>query len=577
MSNTIKLRRSAVSGSIPTTGQLALGEVAINTFDGKLFIKKDDGTASIVEIGAGGGSLSSLSDTDLTTNTPASGDYLAYDGTSWIPVGWGDAIVTAGGGVTTGTLSTFPMLGSSSYYANAAAMAADGFTVISGLSNADDVAVTFNPGATFTGIDFLGLGTSSANWFVNSNGGVGFDFGGNSTNGRSGNALLDAASIDLYVSWWSDDTASQETGWQIYNDGSNDWLVVHSEQKVFYSATTGYVVEAWFRDDGNAIKVLYSDPNGTNYFTVGANRNCIVNNGSDAISAAGLGSSNNPFSNLTNQSNYGILVSTTSTVVDAGGLLSRLNDVDLTTVAPTNGDVIAYNSTSGYWEPTAQGGGGAGSAVSATAPVSPSNGDFWYNLNTGTQLIYVDDGNSQQWVDVASGTGGIAYTIGSTAPSAPNVGDMWFDTDVAIQYTYVDDGNSSQWIETGNSSSSSSSSGLASTASVNVFSAGQIGAVTTLTDQATIATDLALSNNFEITLGGNRLFDNPTNMVAGQVGSIFISQDATGSRTLSWGSYWLFSGGTAPTLSTAALAQDRIDYIVKSSTEIHAQFSGDFR
>jgi hypothetical protein len=51
----VRLRRSATQGAVPTTGQLALGEVAINTFDGKLFIKKDNGTESIVEIGAGGG------------------------------------------------------------------------------------------------------------------------------------------------------------------------------------------------------------------------------------------------------------------------------------------------------------------------------------------------------------------------------------------------------------------------------------------------------------------------------------------------------------------------------------------
>ena len=51
MSQTIKLKRSAVTGNVPTTAQLELGEVAINTYDGKLFIKKDDGTASIIEVG----------------------------------------------------------------------------------------------------------------------------------------------------------------------------------------------------------------------------------------------------------------------------------------------------------------------------------------------------------------------------------------------------------------------------------------------------------------------------------------------------------------------------------------------
>ncbi len=55
MANTFKLKRSAVQGRVPTVGDLQLGELALNTFDGKLYTKKDDGTASIVEIGAGGG------------------------------------------------------------------------------------------------------------------------------------------------------------------------------------------------------------------------------------------------------------------------------------------------------------------------------------------------------------------------------------------------------------------------------------------------------------------------------------------------------------------------------------------
>jgi hypothetical protein len=52
MSEKIQLRRSAVAGRVPTTSQLDLGEIGINTNDGKLYIKKDDGsTTSIVEIG----------------------------------------------------------------------------------------------------------------------------------------------------------------------------------------------------------------------------------------------------------------------------------------------------------------------------------------------------------------------------------------------------------------------------------------------------------------------------------------------------------------------------------------------
>ena len=46
----LKMKRSAVAGKVPTTTQLELGELAVNTYDGRLFLKKDDGTEAIVEI-----------------------------------------------------------------------------------------------------------------------------------------------------------------------------------------------------------------------------------------------------------------------------------------------------------------------------------------------------------------------------------------------------------------------------------------------------------------------------------------------------------------------------------------------
>ena len=108
------------------------------------------------------------------------------------------------------------------------------------------------------------------------------------------------------------------------------------------------------------------------------------------------------------------------------------------------------------------------------------------------------------------------------------------------------------------------------------FTKGQRGEITVLTDGATITPDLADSNNFSVTLGGNRTLANPTNTVAGQSGSIFISQDGTGSRTLAYGSNYDFAGGTAPTLSTAASAVDRIDYVVRTSTSIHCVFTANY-
>jgi hypothetical protein len=113
----------------------------------------------------------------------------------------------------------------------------------------------------------------------------------------------------------------------------------------------------------------------------------------------------------------------------------------------------------------------------------------------------------------------------------------------------------------------------ANTAKTNVtqaFTKGQSGAVTALTDGATITPNFANSNNFSVTLGGNRTLANPTNIVAGQSGIIVITQDATGSRTLAYGSYWKFVGGTAPTLTTTANAVDVLAYYANSTTTITA-------
>lgn len=109
MANVIKIKRSAVASKVPTTGDLQLGELAINTWDGKLYTKKDNGTASIVEIGGAAAGVSSFSagTTGLTPSTATTGA-VTLAGTL--------AVANGGTGVTTSTgsgsnvLSTSPTL-----------------------------------------------------------------------------------------------------------------------------------------------------------------------------------------------------------------------------------------------------------------------------------------------------------------------------------------------------------------------------------------------------------------------------------------------------------------------------------
>lgn len=48
MAVTIKMMQSAVAGKVPTSAQLPLGVLAINTNDGKLFLKKKVGTTETI-------------------------------------------------------------------------------------------------------------------------------------------------------------------------------------------------------------------------------------------------------------------------------------------------------------------------------------------------------------------------------------------------------------------------------------------------------------------------------------------------------------------------------------------------
>lgn len=48
----LQIKRSSVEGKVPLTTDLDLGELAINTFDGKVYLKKNDGTDTVVDLTA---------------------------------------------------------------------------------------------------------------------------------------------------------------------------------------------------------------------------------------------------------------------------------------------------------------------------------------------------------------------------------------------------------------------------------------------------------------------------------------------------------------------------------------------
>jgi hypothetical protein len=116
MANTVVLKRSAVQGKTPTTGDLALGELALNTYDGNLFFKKDSGTASIMSVATltGTQTLTNKTLTSPTVNS-ATANNLTLTGTLTAGGGAGtngQVLVSTGTGVqwTTQSVSTLDSL-----------------------------------------------------------------------------------------------------------------------------------------------------------------------------------------------------------------------------------------------------------------------------------------------------------------------------------------------------------------------------------------------------------------------------------------------------------------------------------
>jgi hypothetical protein len=80
----------------------------------------------------------------------------------------------------------------------------------------------------------------------------------------------------------------------------------------------------------------------------------------------------------------------------------------------------------------------------------------------------------------------------------------------------------------------------------------------TLTDAANIDWNISKGNIATVTLSGNRVINNPTNLKVGGV-SLFVRQDSVGNRSVtSWGSIFHWPEKVPPQLSTAANAVDMI-------------------
>jgi hypothetical protein len=221
-------------------------------------------------------------------------------------------------------------------------------------------------------------------------------------------------------------------------------------------------------------------------------------------------------------------------------------------------------------------------ATIATAGKVSNSATTATDTNAATAIVARDaSGNFTAGTITAALTGNASTA--TTLATARNIQGVSFDGSAAITVVTAGSGISVTGTAVANTGvlsvngSAGTITNVAVTNAAQSFSAGQRGSITALTDGATITADLAVANNFSVTLGGNRTLANPSNQTAGQSGTIVITQDGTGSRALYYGSNWKFPGGTPPTLTTAASSVDVIAYYVESATRITARLISDVK
>jgi hypothetical protein len=288
---------------------------------------------------------------------------------------------------------------------------------------------------------------------------------------------------------------------------------------------------------------------------------------------------------------------------------SDIADLDKSGIA--NNYIFIYNNVTENFEvgDASSLAGVASITVSNTAPGGPAEGALWWNEITGTLMIYYDDVDSSQWVEAISNYPDLSayytktqsdnnYYSKATANSTfVNVaGDTMtanLQVSATINATSItinsnDVVANTRLVSTGNGLSGGGDLSANRTLSVNTaitatydvngtFTKAQRGSVTTLTSGTTVTPNFNDNNFYSLAIAHNATLANPTNITVGQSGCIFITQQTGAPFTLAYGGYWKFVGGTAPTLSTANQAVDRLDYIVKSTTEIHASIAYDVK
>ena len=363
------------------------------------------------------------------------------------------------------------------------------------------------------------------------------------------------------------DTVAERSGKVLAYDALGDLSVANElgDWQGNWATTTTYAVRDLVLDaaTNNVYTCLVGHTSGTLSTDVSASKwALVINAAAVAASAATATTKASEASTSASTASTQATNSANSATAAASSASTATTKADTATTQANTATTKASEASTSASNAATSESNASGSASAAAS--SAASGDAALPRAGGAMTGAITTNSTFDGVDIATRDGVLTSTTATAAAALPKAGGAMTG---AITTNSTFDG-----VDIATRDGTSAHKNEAQT-----FTAGQRGEVTALTDASSIATNLALSNNYSVTLAGNRTLANPTNTVAGQSGSIFVTQDGTGSRTLAYGTNFKFVAGTAPTLSTAASSVDRIDYVVASATKIHAVASLDVK
>ena len=107
MATVITFKKSSTQNAVPSLSDLSLGELAVNTYHGRFYTEKNDGSAAIVEVGSNPASFTINDAITFPTSDGTSDQTLVTDGSGVIT--WADQ--SGGGSYGTGNTFTYTLTG----------------------------------------------------------------------------------------------------------------------------------------------------------------------------------------------------------------------------------------------------------------------------------------------------------------------------------------------------------------------------------------------------------------------------------------------------------------------------------